>query len=55
MSKTDERFWNCECKDHYIHNKEKERVCPYCYAMTQDRPDSTSSETKKKENLFDER
>jgi hypothetical protein len=53
--RTDERFWDCECKDHYIHNKKDRRVCPYCYRMTEDMPDSKATELKSKANHFNER
>jgi rubrerythrin len=32
-------FWDCECKEHYIHGKQDAR-CPVCGAERDDMPDS---------------
>jgi len=41
--KTDPRFWDCECSDHYIHSK-NHTVCNKCGAESKDQPDSRVEE-----------
>ena len=54
MIETDKRYWDCECREHYIHKKEDRKVCPICYCREEDMPDSRVDEIDKKENLFNE-
>jgi hypothetical protein len=38
-------YWDCECKNHYIHSKEKGNYCPYCGIHEEDgMPDSRVNE-----------
>ena len=41
--KTTENYWDCECKDNYIHPKSQSR-CEVCGAVSEDQPDSIVSE-----------
>ena len=43
---TTDLFWDCECKDDYIHYK-KEVLCPLCGATAETQPDSRVNEVKK--------
>ncbi len=40
---TDPKYWDCECKDQYIHSK-KEGLCILCGTRREDQPDSRISE-----------
>lgn len=42
-SQTTPLFWDCDCKNNYIHSKQI-RVCPICGAHEDERPDSIISE-----------
>ena len=37
---TDQRFWDCNCKDHYIHSKGIDLACELCGAQEPDQSDS---------------
>ena len=41
---TDDRYWDCECKEDFIHNKEQMKECLKCGAKEEDQPDSRVSE-----------
>lgn len=41
--KTDPRFWDCECSNHYIHSK-NHTVCNKCGAQSEEQPDSRVEE-----------
>lgn len=47
----DERFWDCECEDKYIHSKEIWVACSDCGAVVDDMPDSRIDEITQ-ENLW---
>ena len=40
---TDSRYWDCECKNNYIHLK-KTKICPKCKASIDDCPASRTDE-----------
>lgn len=40
------RYWDCECKSHYIHEKANELVCPVCGAVEDEMPDSRAEEVE---------
>lgn len=40
-----ENYWDCECKEHYIHPK-SEKKCDICEAEESYQPDSRSDEIK---------
>jgi len=40
---TNPAFWECECKENYIHSK-KEKVCKICKAYSEDCPDARINE-----------
>jgi hypothetical protein len=39
-------FWDCECKDNYIHRKE-ESFCKGCQRFAEEQPESRVNEVKK--------
>ena len=41
---TTEHYWDCECKDDYIHYKETHPYCRVCGTLHHDQPDSIISE-----------
>lgn len=41
---TDQRFWDCECDEFYIHVKLGPSVCGNCGASGPDQPDSRANE-----------
>ena len=43
MVVTDERFWDCECDDNYIHPVSV-KSCPICKALEDDQPNSRPNE-----------
>jgi len=44
--KTTEQYWDCECRQNYIHPKSKGH-CKLCNALREDQPDSIINEVKK--------
>ncbi len=38
-------YWDCECEDNYIHNKE-ELTCLVCKTVSDEQPDSRVNEVK---------
>ena len=40
---TTDKYWDCECKYHYIHSK-NQPMCSVCGASAENQPDSHSSE-----------
>ena len=44
--KTTEKYWDCECKENYIHSKEQ-KVCFNCGAIVDNQPDSRIDEVIK--------
>ena len=41
---TDPNYWDCECKENYIHHKSARKECPKCGTYHEDQPDSRVSE-----------
>lgn len=41
---TNDKFWDCECIDGYIHDKKKELTCCVCGAVEENQPDSDEAE-----------
>lgn len=41
-----EDFWDCECEDDFIHQKEMLSVCPKCGAEEENQPDSLALEVE---------
>jgi hypothetical protein len=41
---TDDRFWDCECDDDYIHLKATQDYCPKCDTYADEQPDSMVDE-----------
>lgn len=39
-----EAYWDCECRENFIHRKDRLLVCPKCNAHQEDQPDSLVSE-----------
>ena len=55
MSRTSKYFWDCECKNNYIHLKKDRLVCPTCKAEEDDgQPDSRIDELIEK-NFYKEK
>lgn len=48
---TNELYWDCECKERYIHKKSDHLSCPVCGSEEQDSPDSRIQELTKS-NMF---
>lgn len=46
MTMTNQSYWDCECKENYIHPK-TQAMCPYCGAWADDQPDSINEEIRK--------
>jgi len=46
MSKvvTNDDYWDCECKEEYIHARSKGNYCPRCGRFEQEQPDSRENE-----------
>ncbi len=42
--KLNENYWDCECKENYIHKKSEETHCIKCGAYANDQPDSRENE-----------
>jgi len=42
--KTDSMYWDCDCKDHYIHYKSNGNYCKKCKTYADDQPDSRVNE-----------
>lgn len=40
---TTEKYWDCECKDNFIHPKEQTK-CNICGAVAEEQPDSRINE-----------
>ncbi|MGH9158157.1 MAG: hypothetical protein ACRD1K_20495 [Acidimicrobiales bacterium] len=40
---TDERFWDCECEERFIHSK-GEALCEVCGARSDEQPDARVNE-----------
>ena len=52
MIKTHNDYWDCECKNNYIHFKKDRLVCPVCKAEEDDgQPDSRVNELME-ENFY---
>lgn len=50
----DKNYWDCECKNNYIHKKKDRLVCPTCKAEEDDgQPDSIVNEMIE-ENFYKE-
>lgn len=43
-TKTTEDYWDCECKENYIHSKKTVSSCDKCGAYWEDQPDSRIEE-----------
>lgn len=43
---TDERYWDCECDENFIHKKSIELECTVCGYDHDDSPDSRPDEIK---------
>jgi len=43
---TDPNYWDCECRDKYIHLKARLQKCKRCSTRHQDQPDSRINEIK---------
>jgi hypothetical protein len=41
--KTTEKYWDCECKDNFIHPKTQSQ-CNICGALAEEQPDSRINE-----------
>lgn len=41
--KTTEKYWDCECKDNFIHPKTQNK-CNICGAVAEEQPDSRVNE-----------
>lgn len=46
MMELDNRYWDCECENHYIHPKTVE-TCAICGAEQDEQPDSIAQEVRK--------
>lgn len=44
---TDPDYWDCECKDNYIHKKSDILYCSICGTYEEDQPDSRVNEIVK--------
>ena len=44
--KTDDRYWDCECDENYIHKKSIELECTVCGCEHDECPDSRPNEIK---------
>ena len=44
MIETNKEYWDCDCDEDYIHNKEKEPCCRRCNTCHYYRPDSRQNE-----------
>ena len=43
---TDPKYWDCACKDNYIHRKSERLQCTYCGATEDEMPDARTEEIK---------
>lgn len=41
---TNDKFWDCECEENFIHSKEKGNYCTKCETYSEDQPDSIQTE-----------
>ena len=48
---TDPNYWDCECKENYIHHKSARKECPKCGTYHEDQPDSRVSEVEEGSNI----
>lgn len=48
---TDPNYWDCECKEKYIHRKSVKKECPKCGTFHEDQPDSRVNEIADKSNI----
>lgn len=46
MIYTDARYWDCECRNNYIHLKDARIQCPRCKSTEDECPDSRVNEVK---------
>ena len=44
--KTDDRYWDCECENNYIHLKTNTLSCSVCGMTEDESPDSRPNEIK---------
>jgi len=43
---TDPEYWDCECRDKYIHHKSRLKKCGRCNTSHDEQPDSRVNEIK---------
>lgn len=46
MSKTNDKYWDCECEENFIHKKSEVNFCSMCQVYAHNQPDSMETEVE---------